>query len=58
MIIYFASGGRKVEEMTHVCAYKSKNWGVLLSYKDIKTKDKQGSSRFRKLIERKTDRNE
>lgn len=53
MILYFASGGRKVEEMPHVLAYKSKNWGVLLSFKDIRTKDKQGSARFRKLIEKK-----
>ena len=53
MKFYFASGGRKVEEMGKITALNSLSWGILLSFKDIRTKDKRGSSRFRKLTERK-----
>jgi len=51
MIIYFAGGGRKIENSKKVIDHKNKNWGVLLSYKDMKkTKDGKGGNRFQELI--------
>ena len=46
MIIYFAGSGRKSEHNEKLLKQNSPNWGILLSYKDIKTKDRQGCSRF------------
>lgn len=53
MIFYFAGTGRKVEDVEKIVDYPSKNWGVLLSYKDIKTKKGDGSKRFKAITKRK-----
>lgn len=49
MIIYLAGSGRKPENNDRLKKKNSDNWGVLLSYKDTRTKDNKGSSRFKKL---------
>lgn len=53
MVFYFAGNGLKVENDERIMKYPTKNWGVLLSYKDVQTKDEKGSKRFQKLVERK-----
>ena len=53
MIIYFAGNGRKAELSKKLCEHENKEWGVLLSYKDIQTKDKKGCLRFKNLIKNK-----
>ena len=53
MIIYLAGNGRKVENSPKILEQQNDNWGVLLSYKDEKTKTKKVTSRFRNLIKRK-----
>lgn len=50
MIIYFAGDGKKMEEDKHAISSKSKNWGVLLSYKSVKTKSNEGNKRFKRLM--------
>lgn len=52
MIFYFAGNGRKAENVKTILEHPCKNWGVLLSYKDIRTKDETGSARFKRLKER------
>jgi hypothetical protein len=52
MIIYFAGDGKKQENSRRMRSMDSQNWGVLLSFKSIKTKSHKGNSRFQKLIER------
>lgn len=49
MIIYFAGAGYKVEDSKKIVAEDNNQWGVLLSYKDQKTKDGNGSKRFQKV---------
>lgn len=49
MIIYFAGAGYKVENSEKIKKEDNDQWGVLLSYKDQKTKDGNGSKRFQKL---------
>lgn len=51
MIIYFAGAGRKVEDSKRLKAEPNSQWGVLLSYKDQKTKDGKGSGRFQRLYQ-------
>lgn len=58
MIFYFAGNGRKLEDVEQVVQYPKKSWGILLSYKDLQTKDGTGGSRFRKLKTRKENTNE
>ena len=49
MIIYFAGAGYKVEDSLRIQKEDNVQWGVLLSYKDQKTKDGKGSKRFQKV---------
>ena len=51
MIIYLAGNGCKAEDISQL--KEREQWGVLLSYKDTKTKDKIGSKRFQRLMKRK-----
>jgi hypothetical protein len=53
MIFYFAGNGRKPENVERIMNHPSENWGILLSYKDVRTKDGTGSARFKRVVKRK-----
>ena len=54
MIVYFAGDGQKQEDDEHLLELNDHDsWGVLLSYKTIKTKrNNKGSTRFQRLMKR------
>lgn len=52
MIIFFAGDGEQTEDSKQLIRKKSKNWGVLLSFKTIKTKSNTGSARFNRIFAR------
>ena len=58
MKIYRAGDGCKAETIDSLNSQTNKGWGVLLSYKSVKTKDGKGSLRFRELIKNKTNANQ
>ena len=51
MIIYLVSSSVDIEDVPSLRLRK--HWGVLVSYKDVKTKIPGGSSRFKRLMKRK-----
>lgn len=51
MIVYFAGNSLKLEDAEHLKQKKSKLWGVLMSYKDLRNKSGNGSPRFRRIME-------
>jgi len=52
MIIYFAGNGVTNENSEVVINLQKDNWGILLSYKEIKTKKGDGNLRYKKLMKR------
>ena len=53
MIIYLAGNGRKAEDTIELLEHKVKDWGVLLSYKDMQVTNNDGGLRFNKIKKRK-----
>jgi len=52
MIIYLAGKSQKLENIDVIVNSPIKNWGLLWSYKELQTKDKQGSKQFKELMKR------
>lgn len=49
MIIYLAGNGSEPENENKIKGLQSSNWGILISYKDVKAKHNKGSRRFKRI---------